>query len=255
MIQGSAAEAKLNSAGGYGIELMDAPKNLVRIKSIVLARHVHACHWHGRAYLESHLLGMFFYNFLMVCARVMIVTFLLLSWLTAPSCSWGSRKENSYVKDACSVTTHQDLCIASLSSYSNTAKRDPSKWARAGVSVTIGVTKNTTRYLIGLMKKNSMRGRNRVAVLDCVEEFQDALDNLHKSLGVLRHISSELFDTQMEDITTWIGSALTDEDTCLDGFEGQKGKEIKKLATKVTKVSYFTSNALALVTKLASAGP
>ncbi|KAK1412516.1 hypothetical protein QVD17_33833 [Tagetes erecta] len=191
----------------------------------------------------------------MVCTRIMIVTFLLLSWFTAPSCSWASRKENNYVKDACSVTRYKDICINSLSSYSNTAKRDPSKWARAGVSVTIGVTKNTIRYLIGLKKKNSMKGRNRVAVLDCVEEFQDALDNLHKALGVLRHISSDSFITQMDDVTTWISGALTDEDTCLDGFEGQKGKEIKMLARKVTKVSYFTSNALALVTKLASAGP
>ncbi|KAM0027958.1 putative pectinesterase [Helianthus debilis subsp. tardiflorus] len=191
----------------------------------------------------------------MVCTRIMLVTFLLLSWLAATSCSWGSREGNSYVKDACSVTRYQNLCIHSLSSFSNTAKRDPSKWARAGISVTIGVTKNTTRYLISLKKKNTMKGRNRVAVLDCVEEFQDALDNLHKSLGVLRHINGELFDAQMEDVTTWISSAITDEDTCLDGFEGQKGKAIKKLASKVTKVSYFTSNALALVTKLASAGP
>ncbi|XP_076933944.1 pectinesterase inhibitor 6-like [Bidens hawaiensis] len=191
----------------------------------------------------------------MACTRVMLVTFMLLSWLTGPSCSWGSRVGNTYVKEACSVTTHQDLCIHSLSSFSNTAKRDPTKWARAGVSVTIGATKNTTRYLIALRNKNSMKGRNRFAVLDCLEEFGDALDNLHKALGMLRHISGELFNTQMEDVTTWVSSALTNEDTCLDGFEGQKGKEIKKLANKVTKVSYFTSNALALVTKLAAAGP
>lgn len=192
----------------------------------------------------------------MACTRIMIVTFLLLSWLTVPSCSWASRKANTYVKDACSVTRYKNLCIDSLSSYSSVAKRDPGKWARAGVSVTIGVTKNTIRYLIGLKKKNSMKGRNRVAVLDCVEEFEDALDNLHKALGVLRHISrGESFITQMDDVTTWLSSALTDEDTCLDGFEGQRGKEIKLLANKVTKVSYITSNALALATKLASAGP
>lgn len=185
-----------------------------------------------------------------------LVTFVLLSWLIPPSCSWASGRDNSYVIDACSVTRYQDLCIHSLSSYSHTAKKDPSKWARAGVSVTIGETKNTTRYLVALKRKNCLKGRNRLALYDCVDMFQDTLDNLHKSLGVLRKLSDEIFDTQMEDITTWISSALTDEDTCLDGFGGgQNGKQIKLLESKVTRVSYFTSNALALVAKLASDGP
>nr|GEW32549.1 21 kDa protein-like [Tanacetum cinerariifolium] len=186
----------------------------------------------------------------MACTRAMLITLMLVSWLTTPSWSW-----DSYVKDACSVTRYQDLCVDSLSSFSKTAKTNPSKWARAGVSVTIGETKNTTQYLVDLKNKNSMKGRNRAAVFDCVDVFQDALDNLHKSLDVLRKLSAETFDTEMEDITTWISSALTDEDTCLDGFEGQNGQEFKALEGKVTKASYFTSNALALVTKLASAGP
>ncbi|CAI9300469.1 unnamed protein product [Lactuca saligna] len=179
---------------------------------------------------------------------------LLLSWLIAPWYSWASG-DSGYVVDACNVTTYQDLCIHSLASYSNIAKRDPSKWARAGVSVTIGETKNTTRYLLGLKKKNRFKGRNRVAVFDCVDVFQDTLDNLHKSLGVLRQISAVTFETQMEDVTTWVSSALTDEETCLDGFEGQKGKQIKLLGSRVKRVTYFTSNALALVAKLASTGP
>ncbi|XP_071717425.1 pectinesterase inhibitor 6-like [Rutidosis leptorrhynchoides] len=186
----------------------------------------------------------------MVCNSVTLVTFVLLSWLTTPSCSWGS-----YVKDACSVTRYQDICIDSLSSYSKTAKTDPSKWARAGVSVTIGETNNATRYLVGLKKKNCMKGRNRVAVLDCVDVFQDALDRLHQSLGVLRRLNAETFETEMEDITTWISTALTDEDTCLEGFEGQDVEEIKSLKSKVTRASCLTSNALALVAKLASSGP
>ncbi|KAI3679046.1 hypothetical protein L6452_38353 [Arctium lappa] len=191
----------------------------------------------------------------MAYTPAILVTFVLLSWLTPPSCSWVSENDGSYVIDACSVTRYQDLCIDSLASYSKTAKKDPSKWARAGVSVTIGETKNTTRYLVGLKKKNCLKGRNRLALFDCVDVFQDALDNLHKSLGVLRKLNDEIFDTQMEDITTWISSALTDEDTCLDGFGGQDGRQIKLLESKVTRVSYFTSNALALVAKLASAGP
>ncbi|KVH94469.1 pectinesterase inhibitor 6 [Cynara cardunculus var. scolymus] len=191
----------------------------------------------------------------MAYTPAILVTFVLLSWLTPPLCSWASGRDDSYVLDACSVTRYQDLCIHSLASYSNIAKKDPSKWARAGVSVTIGETKNTTRYLVALKKRNRLKGRNRMALFDCLEVFQDTLDNLHKSLGVLRKLSDEIFDAQMEDITTWMSTALTDEDTCLDGFGGQNGEQVKLLERKVTRVSYFTSNALALVAKLASDGP
>jgi pectinesterase inhibitor-like protein len=99
-----------------------------------------------------------------------------------------------------------------------------------------------------------LKGRNKVALSDCIETFSYALDDLHKSLGVLRKLNKHTFSTQMGDLNTWISAALTDEDTCLDGFEGKSGKQIKLLQNKVHNVSYLTSNALALVNKLASTG-
>ncbi|KAL2535534.1 Plant invertase/pectin methylesterase inhibitor superfamily protein [Forsythia ovata] len=99
------------------------------------------------------------------------------------------------------------------------------------------------------------KGRNKVALLDCVECFQNTLDNLHKSLGVLRKLSFRDFNSQMEDVTTWLSAALTDEDTCSDGFNGQEGKVVEILLNRVSNVTYMTSNALALVNKLATTGP
>lgn len=182
-----------------------------------------------------------------------LIIFLFLSWLTcAPS--WGSDNGDTYVREACSVTRYHDLCMHSLASFSHTAGRSPSKWARAGVSVTIGEAKNASQYLNKLKKDRIMRGRNRIALSDCIECFQDAMDNLHKSLGILRKLDATNFDTQMGDLTTWLSAALTDEDTCLDGFEDQSSKQVKMLQNQVSRVTYITSNALALVNKLAAAG-
>ncbi|KAK4349545.1 hypothetical protein RND71_032300 [Anisodus tanguticus] len=142
-----------------------------------------------------------------------------------------------------------------LASFSSKAKDNPSKWARAGVSVTISQAKGVTQSLLKLRKHNSLKGRGRIAVLDCAECLQDALDNLHNSLGVLRKLSSQTFNDQMGDVTTWLSSALTDEDTCLDVLEDKRRKQVKLLLNRVTNVSYMTSNALALVNKLATAGP
>ncbi|MCD7454023.1 hypothetical protein HAX54_023290 [Datura stramonium] len=182
---------------------------------------------------------------------------LVLAWLTTLICSTtcSSRGGGSYVRDACRVTRYQDLCIHSLASFSSTAKDNPSKWARAAVSVTISQAKSVTQSLLELRKHNFLKGRGRIAILDCVDCLQDALDNLHNSLGVLRKLSSQTFNDQMGDVTTWLSTALTDEDTCLDGLEDKKRKQVKLLLNRVTNVSYMTSNALALVNKLATNGP
>uniref|UniRef100_A0A5B7C1W9 Pectinesterase inhibitor domain-containing protein n=1 Tax=Davidia involucrata TaxID=16924 RepID=A0A5B7C1W9_DAVIN len=184
-----------------------------------------------------------------------VVIFVLLSWLTHLHPSSAGSNGDRYVRDACSVTQYPDLCIHSLASFSNTAKQSPSKWARAGVSVTISEAKKVAQYLMNLKKRRSMRGRNRVAISDCVECFLDTVDNLHKSLGVLRELNGQTFNTQMGDVTTWLSATLTDEDTCLEGFDGQKGEQVQLLQNRVSNVTYITSNALALVNKLATTGP
>ncbi|XP_031261643.1 pectinesterase inhibitor 6 [Pistacia vera] len=160
----------------------------------------------------------------------------------------------NYVRNACSVTTYRDLCIRSLAPFSSTAKTSPIKWARLGVSVTIVEVKSANQYLNNLNKLNCMKGRNRLALLDCIEVFQDTIDELHKSLGILRKLSARNFVRQMDDLTTFMSAALTDENTCLDGFQGQSGRQVNQLKTRVLNSTYFTSNALDLVGKLSTSG-
>ncbi|KZV32352.1 hypothetical protein F511_03635 [Dorcoceras hygrometricum] len=185
-----------------------------------------------------------------------------LAWILILCCCLASQdagsNSNNYTEDACSVTPHRDLCIHSLASFSNEARQNPSKWARAGVSVTIGEAKKVAGSFADMNRTGRgvvARGRNRIAISDCVDCFQDALDNLHESLDVLRNLSVVQFGSQMEDVTTWVSAALTDGDTCLDGFDQARGRQLTSLLNCVSKVSYLTSNALALVNKLATTGP
>ncbi|KAL6208419.1 hypothetical protein ACLB2K_019368 [Fragaria x ananassa] len=100
-----------------------------------------------------------------------------------------------------------------------------------------------------------MKGKFGVALSDCIECFDNAIDELHKSLGVLRKLSRTTFVTQMGDLNTWLSAALTDGNTCLDGFEeDRKGNQLKSLKNRVLRATRFTSNALALANKLAATG-
>ncbi|KAK3020838.1 hypothetical protein RJ639_045520 [Escallonia herrerae] len=183
-----------------------------------------------------------------------LVMFVFMLLPTLYSCSAETRGD--YVRDACSVTKYPDICIHSLASFANTARQNPVLWARASVSVTLSEATNASQYLMKLGKCNSMRGRNRIALSDCIVCFQDAIDNLHDSLNVLRSLTRETFDSKIGDVTTWVSGALTDQDTCLDGFDNvQNIRQVTLVQNVVTNVTYVTSNALALVNKLATAGP
>lgn len=195
--------------------------------------------------------------------NILIITCILVAaWfmpLSTFSSSSSAEEMDSYVGDACSVTRYPDLCIHSLASYSNRAKRDPRKWARAGVSVTISEAKLVSQYLGKLESSNTARGRGRAALFDCIELFRDTLDNLHGSLGALRNFTSQDFDSQMRNVMSWLSAALTDQDTCLQGFHSQaregKRKQIQLLRRRVLNTTCLTSNALSLANKLATSGP
>ncbi|KAB2616265.1 21 kDa protein-like [Pyrus ussuriensis x Pyrus communis] len=190
------------------------------------------------------------------CTNYVFVSLIFpVMWLSFSTQLVSGKGNKSYVEEACSVTRYRDLCIHSLASFSTSAKNSPSRWARAGVSVSLSETKSAAHYLVTLKKhRRGMQGRNKVALSDCIECFGNAIDELHKSLGVLRTLTKTTFDSEMADLETWLSAALTDGYTCLDGFEGQKGKQVKLLQKTVSKVTHITSNALALVNKLATTG-
>ncbi|KAI8030579.1 hypothetical protein LOK49_LG01G01327 [Camellia lanceoleosa] len=52
----------------------------------------------------------------------------------------------------------------------------------------------------------------------------------------------------MSNVETWVSAALTDENTCLDGFSGRAldGNVKASIKARVTNVAQVTSNALAL---------
>lgn len=163
-------------------------------------------------------------------------------------------KGNDYTRDACRVTRCPSLCVHSLSPFSGSAKRSPHLWARAAVSVTLAEAEAIGRYIEEFNRTAHMKGRARFVLSDCVECFRDTVDQLHSSLADLRTLNRRSFASQVGNVQTWVSAALTYEDTCLDGLRGCKGERVTALTGEVGNMMRFTSNALALVNLLASAG-
>lgn len=81
-----------------------------------------------------------------------------------------------------------------------------------------------------------------------MRELQDSI----RELNSINYKDSSKFEMVMSDVETWVSAALTDDDTCLDGF-GRAKTVVKDLVRQhVVKVVRLTSNALALINMYAS---
>jgi pectinesterase inhibitor-like protein len=68
------------------------------------------------------------------------------------------------------------------------------------------------------------------------------------------HAGGSNFSMVMNDVETWVSAALTDDDTCLDGFsEELMNKKVTAIVKRhIRRIARLTSNALALVNRYAS---
>ncbi|KDP33962.1 hypothetical protein JCGZ_07533 [Jatropha curcas] len=152
------------------------------------------------------------------------------------------------VRSSCLHASYPDLCIRTLSSCSGSANT-PRDIAQAAVNVSVerarGVSKNLNALSAGLKTK-----RERVALSDCVEQISDTVDELSSTLSELKHLRGETFQWQMSNAETWVSAALTNENTCLDGFEEVESKVKGDVKRQITNVARVTSNALYMINRL-----
>ncbi|KAJ7949595.1 21 kDa protein-like [Quillaja saponaria] len=175
--------------------------------------------------------------------------------LSSPTTSTTSLKAyKTYIKKACNTTTYSSLCYKSLSPYASTIKTNTLRLALLSLSLSLKEARNTSSMVSKLSKQKNLTHIEAEIFQDCKENIQDTIDELKDALDTLGHLSDSDSDaaSQMEDITTWVSSAITDEGTCTDGFEGQKLSSTfkKKIRNAFLNVSRMTSNALSLITSL-----
>lgn len=163
---------------------------------------------------------------------------------------------SQFIKSSCSATTYPALCIRDLSSYAATVKNNPAQLAQAALELSKARTQSTQAYLNKLKKFKGLHPIVVEAISDCLEEVSDSLDRLSKSAKEMKGIGrakGESFTWHMSNIQTWVSSALTDENTCMDGFAGRAmdGKIKTSVRAHIINVAQVTSNALALLNNFA----
>ncbi|KAI7755091.1 hypothetical protein M8C21_025961 [Ambrosia artemisiifolia] len=152
------------------------------------------------------------------------------------------------VQTSCLHATFPKVCIHTLSVYKGPVST-PRELAQAAIKVSISRAIKASKYLSSLRKEADQKEKG--AVQDCASQIADSVDELRMTLGELKELRRATFRWQMSNAETWVSAALTNEDTCLDGFkEVIKGKVRSDVKRKVTNVAKVTSNALYLIDRL-----
>ncbi|KAM7258283.1 hypothetical protein ACFE04_014024 [Oxalis oulophora] len=160
--------------------------------------------------------------------------------------------DTEFIKTSCSLTIYPDLCFATLSTYAFKIQSNPKLLALTSLNLTLDATSTMFKNL-SKTHYNFMSPREAAAMKDCVEETKDSVDELRNSISEMSRSNNKGKSEELliSDVQTWVSAALTDEDTCMDGFYG-KIMMNGNLKNQIVNVAHMTSNSLALVNFYAS---
>lgn len=153
---------------------------------------------------------------------------------------------------ACNGSLYRNVCISSLSSYPGAANANLSQLAGIAVVLSLNEAEQVSDYIADL-KNKSNNGSDRQALQDCVELYQDTVQQLNSSASKLENMNSNSFADDIADVQTWVSAALTNPSTCLDGLGGANKNIVPVVNAKTEKSTEFMSNALAVINKLSDA--
>lgn len=164
-----------------------------------------------------------------------------------------------FIKASCKVTLYPQLCVSSLCSYAGPLRPKLSDLVNAAVIMSLLNARNVS---VWAARVGSARGateiseREKAALNDCMENFGDTTDQIRDSLAELKHLRRITFMFQMSNVETWMSAALTNEGSCLDGFQdlNATGKVTAMVTNRVQNVCELISNALAFVNTFAATG-
>ncbi|GFY84318.1 plant invertase/pectin methylesterase inhibitor superfamily protein [Actinidia rufa] len=108
-----------------------------------------------------------------------------------------SAVSTGFIRALCRAIEYPVVCVQSLSAYARAIQKNPHQLAQTVLSVSLSRAQSMKGFVKKLTKFKGPNAREYEAIRDCLDEMGDTVDQ------------------------TWVNAALTDENTCLDGFTGR----------------------------------
>ncbi|XP_002532944.2 pectinesterase [Ricinus communis] len=159
---------------------------------------------------------------------------------------------HSILKSSCSTTRYPDLCFSAVASAPGATSKLVSLKDVIEVSLNLTTTAVEHNFFTveKLAKRKGLTKREKTALHDCLETIDETLDELHKAMDDLKEYPNKKSLSQhADDLKTLLSSAITNQETCLDGFSHDGAdKHIREaLLAGQVHVEKMCSNALAMI--------
>lgn len=155
---------------------------------------------------------------------------------------------------ACNGVDNWDTCFSNVNRELENIAGAPN--SAAILSAALSATLNEARQAIQTITSFtalSMNYREQVAIEDCKELLDFSVSELAWSLGVMKRIREGVNNDHYEgDLKAWLSAALSNQDTCLEGFDGTDGRVASFIRGSLKQVNQLIGNVLALYAQLHS---
>lgn len=158
------------------------------------------------------------------------------------------------LKQACFNTIDPKSCA------SNIRTECERKGQRSLISIIHSVVKATmeeVQHAIELVSKFTLLSndlREQIAIEDCKELLDYSMDELGGAMLEMEKIRSGSRSVHREgNLRAWLSAALSNQDTCLEGFEGTNGRVKNSIRGSLHQVTQLVSNVLAMFSGMHSA--
>ncbi|KAK4436221.1 putative pectinesterase/pectinesterase inhibitor 34 [Sesamum alatum] len=154
-----------------------------------------------------------------------------------------NRRPSQAMSRACSRTLYPNLCVNSLLDFPGAITASDKELVHISVNMTL---QKVGRALFSASEITNldMDPHVRSAYMDCLELLDDSVDLLSRSLTSVVPGGAPSGSTQ--DVLTWLSAALTNQDTCNEGFDELNGYVKSQMSDRLKDLSELVSNCLAI---------
>lgn len=154
-----------------------------------------------------------------------------------------SRFVHGATTSLCNQTPYPEICNSFMVSTKPQKTLDKTPFITfrdSALSVTLAQAEQAHR-LISAMDVSSFDGRAKSAWADCLELYEDSINLLNRSIGSVNPNSNN-------DVQTWLSAALTNHQTCQNGFTdfNLSSNYFETSPFMLSSFSKFISNSLAI---------
>ncbi|KAM7483948.1 hypothetical protein LguiB_008531 [Lonicera macranthoides] len=159
---------------------------------------------------------------------------------------------HTVLKSSCSSTLYPDLCYSAIATVPGLSKKvtNQKDVIKLSLNITTEAVEHNFFTIQKLIALKKLTKREKIALHDCLETIDETLDELHKAVEDLQDYPAKKTLTEHAgDLKTLISSAITNQETCLDGFSHDGAdKHLREVLVKgQTHVEKMCSNALAMI--------